>query len=158
MPEGQAFSARDTWAAESTKTGVASAANVHIWPPTAGTTHGRHARLQRLRHLRRRHDQGRRQDLSCPVAAGVRRRVHVVVLDRRTLAPISDTLYSTNNDLVGQYRMGSELNRMADIYGEGAIVLLATVGKPWGQSFLPAAPPMSGPCQPEIFRISAPTG
>ena len=28
MPEGQAFSARDTWAAESTKTGVASAANV----------------------------------------------------------------------------------------------------------------------------------
>ena len=42
---------------------------------------------------------------------------------------------------------------MADIYGEGAIVLLATVGKPWGQSFLPAAPPMSGPCQPEIFRI-----
>ncbi len=62
---------------------------------------------------------------------------HVVVLDRRTLGTISDRLYSTNNDLVGQYRMGSELNRMADTYGEGALVLLATVGNPWGRASCP---------------------
>lgn len=155
MPEGQAFSARDTWAAESTKTGVASAANVRGTLAPDSRDDYTVVMLDYSLYDISADGTIKVDDKTYPVPSqpGFAGGFHVVVLDRRTLAPISDTLYSTNNDLVGQYRMGSELNRMADIYGEGAIVLLATVGKPWGQSFLPAAPPMSGPCQPEIFRI-----
>ena len=155
MPQGQAFSARDTWAAEASRTGATSGANVR--GTLAPDSRDAYWVVMLDYSLVDVSADGtiRVDDKSYPVASqpGFVGGIHVVVLDRRTLAPISDRLYPTNNDLVGQYRMGSELNRMADTYGEGALVLLATVGSPWGQTFLPAAPAMSGPCQPEIFRI-----
>ena len=65
---------------------------------------------------------------------------HLLVLDRRTLAPRSDRLFSTNNNLAGQYELQAALSQVSSDYGPGAIVMLATVGTPMGSAVLPAAP------------------
>ncbi len=78
---------------------------------------------------------------------------HVVVLDRRTLAAVSDRLYSTDNDLAEQVRLQQDLLDLADTRKDSAVVLLATVGTPMGSTVLPAAP--SGPpagCTRTPFR------
>ncbi len=68
---------------------------------------------------------------------------HVLVLDRRTLTPVYDRLYSTYNDLAEQVRLQQDLLAVADTRKDSAVVLLATVGTPMGTTVLPAAP--SGP-------------
>ncbi len=74
---------------------------------------------------------------------------HLLALDRRTLAPLLDKLYATNNNLVQQYEMQAALAQLSSNYGTGALVLLATVGTPVGSAVLPAA---SGPAPQGCVR------
>jgi hypothetical protein len=62
---------------------------------------------------------------------------HVLVVNRRTLQPISDSLYKTNDDLGGQLRMSLELKQLAAARREGGLLFLATVGDPIGTAQLP---------------------
>ncbi|HEU4332842.1 MAG TPA: glycine-rich protein [Lapillicoccus sp.] len=75
-----------------------------------------------------------------PRPAGFVGGFHLLVLDRRTLAPVSNTLYSTNNNLAQEYDLQAALGRVSYDYGPGAIVMLASVGTPLGTAVLPAAP------------------
>ena len=82
---------------------------------------------------------------------------HVLVLDRRTLAKISDTLYSTNGNLGEQWRMQIDLDRIATDLVDSAVLLVATVGTPMTAAVLPAAPggPTAG-CVRTPFRETCP--
>ncbi len=134
MPEGQAYSARDTWAAESTKTGAASAANVRgtLAPGQPGRLHGRDARLQPLRHLRRRHIKV--DDKTFPSR---RSRASPRVPRRRPRPP--DPGHDLGQALLHEQRPGRAVpdGVRAEPDGRhlrrGRLVLLATVGNPWGK-------------------------
>ena len=82
---------------------------------------------------------------------------HVLVLDRRTLSKISDTLYSTTGNLPEQYRMQTDLDRIATERVDSAVLLVATVGTPMNGTVLPAAPggPTAG-CVRTPFRETCP--
>lgn len=69
---------------------------------------------------------------------------HVLVVDRRSTAKVSDNLYSTYENLVEQYRLNTDLGRLADTQGDGVMVFLATLGRPMGDKKLPAGPPPGG--------------
>jgi hypothetical protein len=62
--------------------------------------------------------------------AGFKGGFHVLVLDRRTLKPISDTLYSTNGNPDEQNRMGGALTDVSAGEGQSALVFVASVGQP----------------------------
>ena len=72
-------------------------------------------------------------------APGFQGGFHVVVVDRRTLGLLSNTLYETNSgDAVSeQLRMAAGLGSL----GEGSLVFLATVGNPVGPVQVPAGDP-----------------
>jgi hypothetical protein len=65
---------------------------------------------------------------------------HVLVVDRRTLEPVSNKLYSTNNIPSEQYRMGSDLAQLVDADNQAVLIFLATVGNPVGGAQLRAGP------------------
>jgi hypothetical protein len=65
---------------------------------------------------------------------------HLLVVDRRSLEPVTDTLYSTNDNPAGQYRMINDLNRLAANRGQAVLVFMATVGEPIGGRQLPVGP------------------
>lgn len=78
---------------------------------------------------------------------------HLLVVNRRTLQPISDTLYQTSGGAreprQDEYRMYSYLARLAADHDEGVLLFLAAVGKPfpgYQLSQLPAGPPPSSAC------------
>jgi hypothetical protein len=74
---------------------------------------------------------------------GVRGGFHVLVVDRRTLTPRSNTFYDTNSDdgtvaVAEQLRMTSDLT---DLAGPSVLIFVATVGNPIGPASAPAGDP-----------------